>query len=50
MSLKLSKNRKKRIIQTLIWSMIKRAETWTMRTAEIRRFIMWTRRRIEKIS
>ena len=51
---KMNRNLKKRMIKTLVWSVVLYgSETWTMRKEDIRRleaFEMWTWRRMEKIS
>ena len=51
---KLNKNLKKRIIKSMIWSvMLCGSETWTLRKADIRRleaFEMWIWRRMERVS
>ena len=51
---KMSRGVKKRIVKTLIWSVLLcGSETWTLRKEEIRRlsaFEMWMWRRIEKVS
>src|SRR6218665_3641785 len=51
---KLSKNLKKRIIKSMIWSVVLYgSETWTMRKEDIERleaFEMWIWRRMERIS
>ena len=51
---KFNKNLKKRIIKSMIWSMVLYgSETWTLRKEDIRRleaFEMWIWRRMEKIS
>ena len=50
----MSRNLKKRMIKTLVWSVVLYgSETWTMRKEDISRleaFEMWTWRRMEKIS
>ena len=50
----MNRNLKKRMIKTLVWSvMLYSSETWTTRKEDIRRleaFEMWTWRRMEKIS
>src|SRR6218665_925656 len=51
---KLNKNLKKRIIKSMIWSVVLYgSETWTMRKKDIKRleaFEMWIWRRMERIS
>src|SRR6218665_2973548 len=51
---KLNKNLKKRIIKSMIWSVVLYgSETWTMRKEDIKRleaFEMWIWRRMERIS
>src|SRR6218665_690306 len=49
---KLNKNLKKRIIKSMIWSVLYRLETWTMRKVDIKRleaFEMWIWHRMERI-
>ena len=50
----MNRNLKKRMIKTLVWSVVLYgSETWTMRKEDIRRleaFEMWTWRRMEKMS
>jgi len=51
---KLNKNLKKRIIKSMIWSVVLHgSETWTMRKEDIKRleaFEMWIWRKMERIS
>jgi Reverse transcriptase (RNA-dependent DNA polymerase) len=51
---KINRNLKKRMIKTLVWSVVLYgSETWTMRKEDVKRleaFEMWTWRRMEKIS
>ena len=51
---KLNRNLKKRMIKTLVWSVVLYgSETWTMRKEDIKKieaFEMWTWRKMEKIS
>ena len=51
---KMSRGLKKRIIKTVVWSMLLYgAETWTLRKEDVRRlnaFEMWIWRRMEKVS